>query len=409
MKRQLLTILVCSLLSLAHVHAQKTVTALQYWTDEGSRTEMTISGEEAAFAVDASKLSEGLHTLSYRLKDSEGTYGPLQTWVFLRLKTGGTASEKKVSACQYWTDDGNRTEVTANNGEAAFAVDASKLPEGLHTLNYRLKDSEGIYGPLQTWVFLRKAIGEALAAPSVKSVEYWIDDNVAATKTQAITDGTVSFAIDASELASGLHKLCYRVRDSRGALSPAQTWVFLKNEGQTAAARKIAWCKYWWNDHVDKAVTETAVSGDATFVFEKQLSVPDYAKTDGFLGGSTARFNIVFGDDTGRTSALKSFDVEYPDEIPPISAIEADKEETTGSVVLTWTANESNIADYNIYYSEGDQPFVLWLPNTTKTTATFKGQAGKTYRFTVTARDKAGNSEAMDEKKCATVKFTSAN
>lgn len=62
---------------------------------------------------------------------------------------------------------------------------------------------------------------------------------------------------------------------------------------------------------------------------------------------------------------------------------------------------------YNIYYSENDQPFVLWLPNTNKETATFKGNAETTFRFTVTARDKAGNRETFDENKTVEVTFKS--
>lgn len=408
MKRQLSIVLVCLLLSLFHVHAQNTVTACQYWIDDGSRAEVTVTNGHTAFTVDASTTAEGLHTLNYRMKDSEGMYSSLQTWVFLRRKDTSTTG-RNVTMCQYWIDDGSRTEVTANDGETTFVVDASKFSEGLHTLNYRMKDNEGMYSPLQTWTFLRKAIGQTPTASSVKSLEYWFDDNVAGAKTQPVTNSTISLAADVSGLASGLHTLCYRVSDNLGNYSPAQTWVFLKKEEQIAENRKIVWCKYWWNDHVDKAVTDSLRADSAVFVFEKQLVVPEYAMTDGFSRNSTARFSILFGDDLGHTSPLQAFDVSYPDEQPPVTTITATLNDTGTVATLTWTASEDNIVDYNIYYAEENQSFVLWLPNTTKSTAIFKGQAGKTYCFTVTARDKAGNQEAYDEGKCAIVKFATSN
>lgn len=88
-----------------------------------------------------------------------------------------------------------------------------------------------------------------------------------------------------------------------------------------------------------------------------------------------------------------------------ISMIKADKEQTNDMVTLSWSANDENIEDYNIYYSENDQPFVLWLSNTTKTSVTFKGQTGTTYRFSVTVRDKDGGRERLDESKFVIVIF----
>lgn len=129
--------------------------------------------------------------------------------------------------------------------------------------------------------------------------------------------------------------------------------------------------------------------------------------TDGYSNKSIARFHIVFGDDMGNVSNTEWADVSYPDVIPPVSAIEVDKEQATESVTLKWYVSNDQVEGYNIYYSENDQPFVLWLPNTNKETATFKGNAGTTYRFTVTARDKAGNRETFDENKTVEVTFKS--
>ena len=109
----------------------------------------------------------------------------------------------------------------------------------------------------------------------------------------------------------------------------------------------------------------------------------------------------------GNVSNIEWTDVSYPDVIPPVSVIEADKEQATESVTLKWYVSNDQVEDYNIYYSENDQPFVLWLPNTTKETATFKGNPGTTYRFTVTARDKAENRETFDENKNVEVIFKS--
>jgi hypothetical protein len=324
----------CLLLSPFPVQAQKTVQKYHYWFDQTRQKEVTASygdTEELTLSIATDGLTEGIHQLYMRFQDSSGAWSPLHgTMVFVRaLPKNG---EVKVVKAEYWIDNGNRQETNVSSDEVTFAVDASNMSEGLHTLNFRVKDNEGMYSPLQTWIFYNNT------APK---------------------------------------------------------------------ATKIVWYKYWWNNYEDKAVKETLTGANAEYTFTKQLTVPDYAMNDGYSGESIARLNILFCDDQGHISPLQVFDVEYPDEQPPMTTIEADNEEVTESVTLTWTASESKIEDFNVYYSESGQPFVLWLPNTTKQTATFKGQAGKTYRFTVTARDKAGNREALDESKYAKVKFKS--
>lgn len=316
----------------------------------------------------------------------------------------GYAQEKSVVNCQYWIDSGDRQEIAISGEQVAFVLDASEASEGMHTLNYRVKDSEGMYSPLQTWIFMKNAIKDMTIVNITASMEYWFDDKSNIIQTYMSFDDTISFSIDATPLKPGLHTLNYRVKDILGNHSCMYTWAFFKTEPK---ASKISWYKYWWNNNEDRAVKDYIEDGGAEYVFSKELTVPAYAMTDGYSFNSVARFHIVFGDDVGNISNTEWIDVTYPDVIPPISSIEADKESVVGSVILKWKANEDFIDTYNIYYSENDQPFVLWMPNTTKESATFKGQAGSTYRFTVTARDKSGNRERFDESKNVKVVFKS--
>ncbi|MBM3878589.1 MAG: hypothetical protein FJ387_02565 [Verrucomicrobia bacterium] len=54
----------------------------------------------------------------------------------------------------------------------------------------------------------------------------------------------------------------------------------------------------------------------------------------------------------------------------------------------------SGIVSYDLYVSDNDAPFQLWLDDTANTAAAFVGQAGHTYQFYSRARDAAGNVEA---------------
>lgn len=384
----------------------KSVIKYQYWIDSnGNDNAVTniVNGQEVSFSIDTQKLSLGIHQLYFRFQDSDGAWSSLQSWLFF---VNGMKKNKEVKIIQgeYWIDNNEKQEIAIDNDQIAFVLDASKVNEGMHTLNYRVKDNEGKYSPLQTWIFFKDVHHDTSVVNKTASVEYWFDDKFNVLQSHIAFKDTIEFSVDATPLKTGLHTLNYRVKDVLGNYSQIHTWAFFKTGNKPT---KISWYKYWWNNNEDKAVKENIENDDVEFIFNKELTIPVYAMTDGYSNKSIARFHIVFGDDMGNVSNTEWADVSYPDVIPPVSAIEVDKEQATESVTLKWYVSNDQVEDYNIYYSENDQPFVLWLPNTNKETATFKGNAGTTYRFTVTARDKAGNRETFDDNKNVEVTFKS--
>ena len=406
MKKLIFSILAC-LLSVQWEFAQGiSVTNCQYWIGQtGSANAVTsaVSGTDISFSVDTKSLSTGIHPLYFRCQDTKGMWSGLQSWLFY-VGEKKANKETKITQGEYWIDGNDKQEIAISGEQFSFILDVSGVSEGMHTLNYRVKDNEGTYSPLQTWIFMKNAERDTTIMNKTASVEYWFDDRSNVLQTYMSFNDTISFSVDASPLKSGLHTLNYRVRDVLGNYSKTHTWAFIKTEPR---ATKICWYKYWWNNNEDKAVRENIESDGAEFVFSKELTIPTYAMTDGYSNSSTARFLIAFGDDLGNVTNIEWIDVSYPDVLPPVSVIEVDKELANESVTLKWSVKNDQVEDYNIYYSENDQPFVLWLPNTTRETVTFKGLPGSTYRFTVTARDKAGNRELLDESKIVRVEFKS--
>ncbi len=85
----------------------------------------------------------------------------------------------------------------------------------------------------------------------------------------------------------------------------------------------------------------------------------------------------------------------------PTSQVETLPERTRAtSVLVSWTDSHddehgSGIASYDVYYRVNDDPsYVLWLDDTTQTSATFTGNAGNTYWFYSIATDNVGHQEA---------------
>lgn len=468
MRRHLLLYIACLLAIVAQAD-DRTPTGVEYWIDDGHLNRTTVSiGSDGLlqFALDGSTLSEGLHALRYRAKDSEGCYSPVQSWLFYRQRLGSEVATK-VATLEYWTD--NRNDLLKRDSvrglEISFVYDASALKEGLHALNYRTQDDQGRYSPTQQWLFYRYAndvaggsmleywiddserhdsiavtdsvatfvlnasmVEEGLhtlhyrlntlsgqtgaestwlfyrVAPAyaggARTLEYWVDEGEHLSRSADEAD--VAFVLDASAMEEGLHTFHYQLKEEGGRVSPQQSWLFYRIASKPKATC-LKWYRIWWNDHQDKALEVQLPDGKAECLYEETLAVPDYARNDGFSRDNTARFHIVFCDDQGNQSPVESAVVPYPDKYPPVTTLTVTKEGS--SAKLTWTANADDIRDYNIYYSEDGQPYVLWKPNVKQQEATFRGQKGSTYSFIVTARDVNGNYEAMEESKAKKVTF----
>lgn len=87
------------------------------------------------------------------------------------------------------------------------------------------------------------------------------------------------------------------------------------------------------------------------------------------------------------------------DALPPISAVEALPAIAADSTFgVTWSGhdetNGSGVRDFDLYVSEDNGAYGLWLAGITNSTAAFTGVPGHQYRFYSVARDNAGNLEA---------------
>lgn len=301
-----------------------------------------------------------------------------------------------VASLEYWIDSNHAAAVVSPSQEVD--IDCKTLSPGLHTLHYRVADSNGRYSVLKEHSFLK--IDSTAVATSVESLQYWWDD----MSQNAVTEpyNPESFIISANALSLGLHSLKYRVKDNAGRWSQCHAHYFYKGEA-TDSARIVSY-SYWWNDLTDKVVTTQLETPAVTFEIDGDFSVPAEART-GYAGHYTARLCIAVTDNHGHTAYMSS-DVKYPDNDAPVTDIDADKYVTSSTVGLTWTESTDDLmGDYNVYVSKDNGPFMLWLPDTKQTSATFKGERGSIYLFTVTGRDAFGNREAYDESKCVSVTF----
>ncbi|MCP5525484.1 MAG: putative Ig domain-containing protein [Verrucomicrobiales bacterium] len=109
------------------------------------------------------------------------------------------------------------------------------------------------------------------------------------------------------------------------------------------------------------------------------------------------RLHLLDQDSTGRYTLYYAAPAA-PDVLPPVSSVAALPPQTPPQVPLAWDGADepdgSGIAGYDVFVSEDDEPFRLWLRQTRLTTAVYPGNAGRTYAFFSVAVDNAGNRES---------------
>jgi hypothetical protein len=78
---------------------------------------------------------------------------------------------------------------------------------------------------------------------------------------------------------------------------------------------------------------------------------------------------------------------------------------TEPAIPLSWSGKDSyaGVRDFDVEVSTDRGPYAAWLIATSDTSATFRGKAGKTYRFRVRATDALGSSSAYAESDAITI------
>lgn len=228
-----------------------TAKALRYWIDDDIGSLQTTDILNGQHTVDVSSLQDGLHTIHYQIIDSEDKVAAPYSGIFLKMDnlavSGNVTAEKLI----YWFDDEITTK-TIDMASGIMTLDASALTDGLHTVHYLVKCSDGSVTSAYSSIFLRMNID--ILSTTAQSLRYWFDDDTEVTTTE-IAQGIQT--IDASHLLDGLHTVHYQIVDDSGSVTSPVSNIFLKMaEGiKTTTAQSL---RYWFDNETDVRTTSVA-------------------------------------------------------------------------------------------------------------------------------------------------------
>ena len=188
----------------------------------------------------------------------------------------GLMLAQTLTSYEYWFDDDFAERQTGTlSGTIDLVnvnVDARRLPHGVHTLNIRARQSDGMYSAVSSSTFIKISAGLG------NKLEYWIDDDISKAvmiEGSQDADGSYEFitSLDMRAVSPGLHRLNMRPRSSSGKTAGAITTAdFIKIS--TGVADKL---EYWIDDDRSTVqVIEGALASDGKdYIFVKELDLGD--------------------------------------------------------------------------------------------------------------------------------------
>ena len=190
----------------------------------------------------------------------------------------GTYGQNNVAGYEYWFD---------NNYNGKVHTDVSPVPElnlnsnvatsglvsGIHTLNIRSWDSNGLFSSTLS-SFFYKIPNQATSDRKIAKYEYWFDNDYANVVSQTANNQqtfTLNTNLVPSMLTSGIHTFNIRFKDNTGFSSSTLSSFFYKVPEQSTFDRKIVSYEYWFDNDYANVVSQMA-NNQETFTLNTAIT-----------------------------------------------------------------------------------------------------------------------------------------
>ncbi len=277
------------------LHAQSVQSAEYFWdTDPGTGNGIALTAVDGSFneaieealASVSSLPSLGSHVFAVRFKDGDNTWGPVFRTTVQVLPNITTIRAISVDEAEvFWDTDpgtGNATAMAAFDGNFNAAIEtivksSLALPagQGIHTLNIRVKDVAGIWGPVFSLIINKEPNITSTRSVNIAAAEYFWDTDPGAGNGNVMlaADGNFNASIETvlqnipvTLLSTGNHKLGIRVKDVAGNWGPVfSTIVAVQNSISSTRAVKVISGEYYFDTDPGNGNATPMIAFDGNF------------------------------------------------------------------------------------------------------------------------------------------------
>ncbi len=338
------------------------ITGVEYWlNDLYSERKFQDTESDASSVIlrtiDLEGYTPGFYMFNLRAQDSRGFWSIAHSFPVFKTETAG--GKFAITSIEYWlNDDYSNKQIQAVNASEPIAmltgIDMKNIATGFHLLNYRAKDSRGLWSVVHSQPVYKCPGSEGILR--ITEIEYWLNDSINNKKSQTIeSTGSIALLehIDLSGVESGLYTLNFRIKDSRGLWSVVHSQSFYANTAFAGGSNKIDAYRYWYDADFDLhelVVLDTPVN---PYELETNWVLPiDFKESE------THTFHIQFRDLAGKWSdvATNKFKITPP---VAVESISLNKTSTTiltgGSETLSYIINPGNASNRNVRWSTNNE------------------------------------------------------
>ena len=164
--------------------------------------------------------------------------------LIILLLTAWRGNAQTMQGYEYWFDDGysSKTAVTSGQPYVSFEADVSGLQAGLHYLNFRAQDVDGIWGALSRYVIYLTA--DSRGNSDMVAYEYWMDTDYSHRTSVKGSTVTSPFTVDVSDLQPGLHYFNFRAQCSDGQWGALSRYIVYLTADSRGNSDMVAY-EYW--------------------------------------------------------------------------------------------------------------------------------------------------------------------
>lgn len=205
------------------------IAAYQYWFDQDDANAVRVNVEASTTiispAIDASALADGAHTMYFRIIDTKDRWSSTLKHAFVKLNTDNFASAT-INAYQYWFDKNDAEAITQSIPAGTTTIDPTidipNISDGVHTLKFRVKDTEGHWSSILSHTFFK--VDQAVYnAAKIASYQYWFDNDFTTAVTTSLDSQVKNLElnelINVDNVSLGDHILSIRFCDTEGRWS----------------------------------------------------------------------------------------------------------------------------------------------------------------------------------------------